>query len=460
MAKTKQQVTQKNKPESSPVTRQQLWEDLLNRGYVIAPSATTVSAHWLYEGENRLDGGYYGSNAQTATRIVNDCGYPVETLGNITQDIYFPGRYKRIFASDKQAGYSFLSASEALQFRPTSDRYLAKDHLPKNSEKHFIQKDWILMSRSGTVGRTAITTKRLANFFISDDLIRIIPKKSPLFGYVYAFLCSWIGQALITKDQYGSAIKHLESHHISSVPVPILPVPQQQLIHQEIISAYQLREKANQLLDEADELLHQELGLPRFDESLVPYLPEPKNKPSNKPKMPHLKAFTTSLSELGDRFDCSYHVPVAKTILNLLVRSKYPLVDLKEMAENITIPPRFKRIYVSKKYGIPFIRPSHLPQIKPYDLGYISWKTNVIKELLLHKGDILVTTDGTIGRISIVSSQIDRWAGSNNIARITYGKNNFENGYLAAFLMSFYGFCQLTKEIYGSVIDHIEVPHL
>ena len=462
MAKTKQQATQKNKPESSPITRQQLWEDLLNRGYVIAPPTTTVSVHWLYEGENRLDGGYYGSNAQTATRIVNDCGYPVETLGSITQDIFILGRFKRIYASDKQAGYPFLSASEALQFRPTSDRYLAKEHLPKHPEKHFAKKDWILMSCSGTVGRTVIATERLEQFFLTHDLIRIIPQKSPLFGYVYAFLCSWIGQALITKDQYGSAIKHLESHHISSVRVPILPEPQQEFIHQKIINAYQLREKANQLLDEADELLHQELGLPRFDENLVPYLPKPKNQPSDKPKMPHLKAFTTSLSELDDRFDCSYHVPIAKTAVEILRKAKYSVTKIKDLTQEVFIPFRFKRVYVTQKYGLPFLLPSQITQIKFWERKFLSCSANSqnIESCKLQNDWLVISRSGTIGKTMYISHYLSDWIGSDDLLRVIPNNQKSHAGFLYSFFDSQYGHLQMQAAVYGAVIGHLEEHHI
>jgi type I restriction enzyme S subunit len=453
MVKSKQQSLE----DSIPVTRQELWEKLLDKDYVIPPPITTVSAHWLYEGENRLDGGYYGSNAQSAKIIVNDCGYPVEILGNITEEIFILGRFKRIYASDKNAGYPYLGASEALQFRPTSDRYLAKDHLPKHPEKHFVKKDWILMSCSGTVGRAVISTERLEKFFLTHDLARIVPKNFPFVGYIYAFLSSWIGQALITKDQYGSAIKHLESHHISSVPIPILHKSEQELVHNEIIRAYQLREKANQLLDEADELLHQELGLPYFDESLVPYLSEPKNQPYNRPKMPPLQAFTTQLSELGDRFDCSYHIPLARTAIHLLNKGKYTVTQLKNCSHSIFIPPRFQRIYVTQKYGIPFLQGSHLQHIKPYDLKYLSEKANKkhLKQCLIEPGYLLITRSGTIGRIMVVTSFHENWGASEHLLRVVPNLDNTHCGYLAAFLMTPYGQHQLTSKVYGAVVDEL-----
>ncbi|MGK7932375.1 MAG: restriction endonuclease subunit S [Microcystaceae cyanobacterium] len=458
MTKLKQQ----NLENAIPVTRQALWEKLLDQGYVISPPTTTVSAHWLYEGENRLDGGYYGSNAQTATRIVNDCGYPVERLGNLTQEIFILGRFKRIYATNKQAGYPYLGASEALQFRPISERYLAKDHLPKKPQKHFVKKDWILMSCSGTVGRAVMTTKRLEQFFLTHDLARIVPKESPFVGYLYAFLSSWIGKALITKDQYGSAIKHLEPHHIAGVPVPIISESQQKIIHQEIIRAYQLREVANQLLDEADELLHEALGLPYFDESLVEYLPRPQDHNLNRPQMPSLKAFTTQLSELGDRFDCSYHIPVARTAVKLLNKAVFKVIKLRHLVQEVFIPFRFKRVYVSKKYGSPFFLPSQITQIKFWEKKYLSNSANTknINSCKLHEGWLVISRSGTVGKTMYISHYLNGWIGSDDLLRVIPDNKKCHAGFLYSFLNSPYGSLQMNAAIYGAVIGHLEEHHL
>lgn len=425
-------------------------------GWWVSIPLSIVPAHWLYDGEQRLDAGYYAQEASRALRIVIDCGLDIEKLGKLA-DTDYPGRFKRIYANSEKDGVPFLTPSEMLQFRPTSEKYLANSS--GSVDVCRVEAGLILVTRSGTVGRCVIVGKRLANFAITDDAIRIHTNTVPT-GYLYAFLSSWIGQALVTKDQYGSAIKHLEPHHLAGIPVSLLPDDEQQAIHEEIMRAYALRDEANDLLDEADEMLHKELELPRFDKSLVPYLTAPPHPETNRPEMPHPKAFTVKASELNERLDASYHVPVARTTIKLLQKAKYAPVRLEQLTSDIRIPPRFKRIYVQKEYGVPFLRPSHLPQIRPYDLGYISPLTKVLDSLTLHKGEVLVTTDGTVGRISIVTSRIAGWAGSNNIARITYGLQDFGNGFLAAFLSTPYGFYQLTREIYGGVVDHLNESHI
>lgn len=73
---------------------------------------------------------------------------------------------------------------------------------------------------------------------------------------------------------------------------------------------------------------------------------------------------------------------------------------------------------------------------------------------------MLVTTDGAVGRVAVLSSYLDGWAGSNNIARIRYGVSDRRNGYLAIFLTVPYGHYQLAREMYGGVVNHLEEGHI
>jgi type I restriction enzyme S subunit len=438
------------------LTREDRRRQFIESGWWVSIPFTTVPAHWVYKGENRLDGGYYTAEANAALRAVNDCGFVVQPLEKLTEPLDYPGRFKRVYAKNPENGTPFLTASEMLQFRPTSAEYLANN--TSAVEICRVQQGWILITRSGTVGRCVIVGERLAKFAITDDAIRVQAKNVPL-GYLYAYLSSWMGQVLISKDQYGSAIKHLEPHHLAGVPVPLLPEEIQAEIHAEIMRAYALRDEANALLDEADELLHEKLGLPRFDESLVPYLPPPATPrlPVNRPEMPHPKAFSIRASEIEDRFDASFHVPVAKTVVLNLQTGKYTPIRLGNLADKVFLPTRFKRIYVPKEYGLPFLQGSHLPQMRPYDLKYISKKANArhIDECIILPGYVLVTRSGTIGRIGLVSSAQNGWTASEHLLRIIPNKEKGHPGYIAAFLMTPYGQHQLTAKIYGGVVDEL-----
>lgn len=41
-------------------------------------------------------------------------------------------------------------------------------------------------------------------------------------GYIYAFLSSKVGKALIQRYIFGSVIQHVESPHLSRIPIPLM----------------------------------------------------------------------------------------------------------------------------------------------------------------------------------------------------------------------------------------------
>lgn len=53
---------------------------------------------------------------------------------------------------------------------------------------------------------------------------------------------------------------------------------------------------------------------------------------------------------------------------------------------------------------------------------------------------------------------VEGWFGSNNIARLSDEQTDM--GFLYAFLSTPYGRHQLTKDIYGGVVDHINESHI
>jgi len=435
-------------------SRDQLREEIQAKGWWVSIPLTTFPVHWLYAGDQRLDGRYYAHEAFAARRVIEDSGLEVKLLGELTEELFYPGRFKRVYAKTEADGVPFLKPTEMLHFRPSSEKFLA--YTVKALDSCRVSPGWLLVTRSGTVGRCTIVTNRLARFAISDDVIRVQAEQVPE-GYLYAYLCSWIGQALVAKDQYGSAIKHLEPHHLAGVQVPLLPHAEQEAIHGEIMRAYALRDGANDLLDEAEGQLYRELGLTPFDPAQVRYMSSPSREGSNLPAPPPLKAFTTPASELNERLDASYHVPIVQAAVRQLRNGKYPLVSLASLADDIFIPSRFGRVYVGKEYGIPFLQGSHLPKMRPYDLQYLSKEANMrqIAQCRIRHGWVLVTRSGTVGRIAVVSKALDGWTASEHLLRIVPDENKSHPGYLAAFLTTPYGQHQLTAKIYGGVVDEL-----
>lgn len=319
-----------------------------------------VPAHWINEGEKRLDAGFYAQDVIAARILMDKIERTIEIqpISEFSSRIFWPGRFKRQYVSKKE-GSPFLMPSEVFMFLPKSTKYIT--NYPGNL---IIKEGWLLITRSGTIGRTLIATKYLENFVLSDDLIRIVPKENEYYGYLYAYLNTWIGQAFLTKDQYGATVKHIEPHHVANIPIPRIPDLEDK-INQKILEAHRLREEAQEFLLKAEEMIYSELGLPKIDEDDVEYFGGELGR--------LVKAFEVKASELDYRLDASYHVPIIKQIEKNLSESGIKIEILGSKLKKIFIPPRFKRPYVKNQdEGIRYIRPSDLPMIKYFEPKYLA----------------------------------------------------------------------------------------
>ncbi len=413
-----------------------------------------VSSRSLFSGDRLLQASSYAAVALRARNEIESCGLPVspvedcvEAMFHLTQN-QARSNFKRIWA-DKGEGPPFMTPSEMFFFRPEKTRFLSHE-MPKLSEM-MPHQGTIMMTRSGTAGYPVLVNRTLSEFAISDDAIRVLPGTVPI-GYVYAFLASEYGHALVTSDQYGATVKHIEPKHVAAIPMPLAPRMVRQRIHDTILRAYRTRDEANNLLDDADEALHRHLELPKFDASQVDYI----GPGSNEGAFPVPRAFAVSSVNLVGRLDASYHVPVVRSVHRRLRSAVYPVVELGDISLDIVVAPRFKRVYVGREYGVPLLQGSHIPQLTPRDLQYISrTETKNLERWIIHEGWVLVTCSGTIGRVAMSTNRQDGWAASQHILRIIPDEARAHAGYMAAFLMNPYGRHQLTSKIYGGVVDEL-----
>ncbi len=407
-----------------------------------------IESHWLNEGEKRFDAEYYAKDTVAARVLIEKLrtkGIRIEKIQSFAVRVFWPGRFKRSYTK-KDNGLPFFTPTESFLFLPKTRKYLSDS--PKDVK---VDNNWILITRSGTVGRCLISTSIFKNAILSDDLIRLIPKKESNYGYLYAYLNTWLGQAYLTKNQYGATVKHIEPHQIIESPVPIFEDIENE-VQRKIVKVFKLREEAQDLLIKAGACLYDELNLPIIDETKQMYLQGFQET--------KFQVFEISSNDLNKRFDASYHIPTIRQIQKNLDECQIKIESIGENIEKISLPPRFKRPYVKNpENGVRYIRPSDLPLIKTFERLYLAKKFKNAKQYELQENEVLIVTDGTIGWVSIVTPVIAGNYGSNNFARLTCS-SNLNSGYLLAFLQSPYGQYQLKREIYGGVIDHLTEDHI
>jgi len=146
---------------------------------------------------------------------------PTKTLEQVTERIYIPPRFKRIYV-DAAHGTPFLQGSHVVHFQPADLKYLSNT-AHKDLSRWIIHEGWILVTCSGTIGRVAVTPKQWDGWAASQHILRIIPAPdSPCPpGYLYAFLSSPVGQAQLTAQIYGAVVDELTEGQARSILIPV-----------------------------------------------------------------------------------------------------------------------------------------------------------------------------------------------------------------------------------------------
>ena len=164
----------------------------------------------------RFDATYYNSKNRALYDYITT-KKSFTTLGNLAEDIFRPGIFKREYVNN---GVTFLGGADILRAVPSSDKKLSFRQVKKMPEL-IAKKGWILVTCGGTIGNTVYVDSQLEKCAISQHVMRIVPKESTLSGYLYAVLSSELGNKLINMFAFGSVIPQVEPHHLKHVPIPL-----------------------------------------------------------------------------------------------------------------------------------------------------------------------------------------------------------------------------------------------
>lgn len=397
----------------------------------------SVKNKWFSDSDLRLDASFHLSDGVKTRRIIDKyCPYPKVPLKNEAAELFKGNIHKRVYVTSPEHGLMFYTASDMFKSDLNTGKYLSKKYSPYLKELE-LKKDWILITRSGTLGNVVYTTEDYEGKIGTDDLVRIKPSEKQIKrGYLYAYLSSKFGYGLLTQSGYGGVVKHIEPHHIENLPIPILPKEKQLEIHNLILDASRLRVEANKLLGEGHEIIEAEIDFKL-------------RKKVNK------IAINSIFDSHQKRFEAQNHISEGAEIRKHIENMNFKY--LKEVVKPIFRPGIFKRYYVEN--GIDFLGGSDIMKTIPQsDKKLSKAKTKHLEGLKINEDWILVTCGGTIGFSVLVNDYMEGKSASQHILRVIADK--IPTGYLYAFISSSIGFKAIQSFSYGSVIPQIEPHHL
>jgi type I restriction enzyme S subunit len=208
--------------------------------------------------EYRLDAHFYNQTAQHAVDNIKKGRAGVKTVGKVSERVFFCNRFTRTYV-DREHGIPYLAGKNIVQIRPSDLAYLSKSQT-EGLDQYRLQKGWILLTCSGTIGRTCLVWQNYEEYVATHDLIRIVPNSEEVDGgYLYAFLSSEYGKAQILRFRHGSVIDHVTPEQVERVLIPCPSPKEQEVIGDMVREAYEKRAEAIRLEDEAQEILMNEL---------------------------------------------------------------------------------------------------------------------------------------------------------------------------------------------------------
>lgn len=403
----------------------------------------SVPSKWIYEEGLRLDCGPYMSGAVEARKILEKISVTKQPLKDVTEKelegIYHAGRIKRLWVESPNHGYPFLSGTDILQSDLSELRYISKTSVRENPLL-IIQKDWTLITRSGSIGKTAYARSEMSQMACTEDVLRVVPDREKISpGYLYAYLSSRFGVPLVTSGTYGAIIQHIEPHHIADIPVPRVEIEVERKIHNLIQSAADLRSEANEKRKEVIKKIEQKLAW-------------------NSLKLYSLSNVVGS-SCLSRRFDGFHHSSPIASARNIL-SSSLDSVFLRQVVKEVFEPNRGARIKVDdQSHGVPFLSSSEVFRLDPTGEYLVSKNMPHLERLLIQKNDLLLPRSGQIGgligRAVLPLSTNYGHAATEHLVRIRC-HNQEDAFYLWAIFASQPGYYAAIGTAYGTSIPSLD----
>lgn len=365
----------------------------------------------LASGDRRLEASVYLSDGFTARLAIEHASFPVSLLGEIAQ-IWQPSRLKGITVS-RSDGAPFLAPGQVFSIWPRATKWLAPEQTP-HLDSRWGSDDCILVTCSGTVGNALKVYAPHGGHILTHDLMRVEIDEPALRDYVYLFLRTRAGRAMMRGSQYGTIIKHLEVEHLEDLPVPRLDHLVEDS-HRHVSSVYAKRDEAYRL----DRAAWDRLSV------AMPVRPDVRSDGQ----------FTVAASQLfGERrrLEATAHSPSAELVAETYTLNAAEVVPLSSLAE-VRLKGRFKRIY--GETGTPYLDSKPIFQVNPGIEKILTPATKIdFDSLMVRAGWLLMARSGTVGPTVLANPWHEDKVITEHILRIIPDTERIRAGYVQAVL--------------------------
>lgn len=395
----------------------------------------TISAAELAKGDRRMEAESYltsGYGIRLALERQEKGWVRFDELAHF----WAPPRIKQVFVSP-EFGVPYLNTSQVFEVRPTPRKWLALEKT-SSAQSRLAKQGTILVMASASPGRSTLVTEAHEGSFLSHHFMRVQPKDPKLAGWVYAYIRSPQGYAMLSGSQYASIIRHIEPHHVAALPIPLVDEDTATHFTDKVASILALRNRAFHLAEEADAA---------FAKAVGPL------------KAQREEGFTVQASELLSgrrRLEAAYHTPQATSIL-----ARFRRFDrLRDVSKRVWWMTRFKRFYGTG--GIPYLSADELFTINPLESKQILVDPNDNhRDYFVEPGWLVMACSGQVyglnGAVALATEQHANTFFSHDLIRIVVDNAKIRAGYLlVALTHRTHGRPLLIRSAYGTSIPHLD----
>ncbi|WP_192347900.1 restriction endonuclease subunit S [Algoriphagus sp. Y33] len=402
-----------------------------------------VKSSWLSESDLRLDAPFHLSDGVKTKRLIEKfCPYELTTIEDESLNLYKGNIHKRVYVSSPEHGYMFYTASDLFKADLETGKYVSKRYSSYLKELE-LKRNWILITRSGTLGKVLLTSEDHEKKIGTDDLVRVYLKQEKVkTGYLYAFLSSKYGYGLLTQAGYGGVVKHIEPDHVKGINVPVLPITLQDRINTLITESSHLRVEANKLLKEATRDVEQRV---------LKELGRIKKEPSSSRNI-------KELFQYEKRLDAPYNWSLGRLINDEIIKIDHKLLsELSEVFHPILFGK--KQIKGTPTKGNPLYKSTSMGKLKPETDFWLSLKKNdSYRKLQVKEGWVLISRTGTVGNVVRINKSMNNTFIDDHMIRVKPSSNY--HGLVYIFLKSYYGQKLIEFQKYGSVQEVINSTYI
>lgn len=342
-----------------------------------------VKASWIRELGCRLDAPPFVSGALEARKTLEALNVRKDRLDTLTENgingIYHAGREGRTWVNSREYGVPFLGSSDILSADLSRLPLMSKKQIALTPQ-FIIREGWTLITRSGTIGRTAYCRPEMDGLACSEHVMRVVPDELRVPpGYLYAFISSKFGIPIVVSGTYGSIIQSIEPQHIATLPVPRFGKKREDRVQLLISESAKKRSEAGNLRERLIASVEQYLGW--------------------ESKTLDLRPSVVSSVLVTRRLDGFYHSPTVGQARDIFASHRESKL-VGDVVERIFEPNRGARRKVDDlTFGVPFLSSSSVFRIEPTADYLVSKRMPHLDSLLLKDCDVLLPRSGQLGGI-------------------------------------------------------------